>query len=465
VAAGGFAAVTDCTLSFGPVSALSFPHPFRPSFQVRIQETAVSKTQPATAGRTLVAVIALAAASVEAQSFPTGIGPAGPVISGTTLGVPGSFGGVAFDPSGSTLYIAGNASSAGGAIYTMPVQRDAQSGRITGFGTPAFYASAPGNDGGLSLANGLVFFRTWPSNLLGETDGTTTITYPLPGTGSATGGGCAFIPAGIPGAGTLLVSGYGTGIIYSVPLTPAGNFFVPGTASVWADLSGVPAPLGGVGFNYLEGMEFIPAGPRTGDLAIASYSPGVLLVLDVDPVTGQPVGGAQSPSVSIISPDFWSAMGISFDPITGEAAATVYSLSALHRIGGFTSFAALTSSAAALSTGAGGTVYLDLRAGTANGMRNYILAGSLSGTTPGTPLGSVVAPLNIDSFTLFVLESANTPLFTNFIGTTNASGVATATINLPPVGAIPASVPIDWAYVLLAPENFASNPVSILLTP
>jgi hypothetical protein len=435
-------------------------------FQVRMQETVVSKIPSARTGRALavLALVAVAASPSEAQTFVTGIGPAGPAISGTTLGIPGSFGGVAFDPSGSTLYIAGNASSSSGAIYTMPVQRDVQTGRITGFGAAVFHASAPNNDGGLARANGLSFFRTWPTNLLGETDGTTTMTYPLAGMGSSSGGGCAFIPAGLGGAGTLLVSGYGSGVIYSVPLTPAGSFFVPGTASVWADLTTVPVPTGGSGYFYLEGMEFIPAGPRTGDLAIASYSPGALLVVDVDPVTGQPVGGASSPAVTVVSSNFSSVMGISFDPITGEAAVPVYSLSALHRIGGFTSFTALTVNPATLSTGAGGTVAFDLRAGP-NGLRSYILAGSLSGTTPGTPVGSVVAPLNIDSFTLFVLEYANTPLFANFAGTTDTFGVATANINLPAVGAIAASVPIDWAYVLLSPENFASNAVSLLLTP
>jgi len=73
----------------------------------------------------------------------------------------------------------------------------------------------------------------------------------------------------------------------------------------------------------------------------------------------------------------------------------------------------------------GGTVDFALSAGLDNGGDNYLMAGSLSGTDPGTllPGGLAVIPLNRDWFTDCILARLNSPTFTRFWGTLNVLGV------------------------------------------
>lgn len=115
---------------------------------------------------------------------------------------------------------------------------------------------------------------------------------------------------------------------------------------------------------------------------------------------------------------------------------------------------------------AGGTVNFVLEAGTVNGNRNYILLGSVSGTLPGIPLpgGIVTLPLNWDVFMNLTISLANTALFQDFLGTLDAAGSATATMNLPPVPGAPA-VTMNFAFALDKPWDFASNPFAVNLVP
>jgi hypothetical protein len=110
----------------------------------------------------------------------------------------------------------------------------------------------------------------------------------------------------------------------------------------------------------------------------------------------------------------------------------------------------------------GGTVNFTLNAGTVNGSRQYILLGSLSGTSPGTPLpgGFVTLPLNWDWFTDFVFLNANTPLFMNFLGVLDGGGQSSAQLNLPPVPGA-AGITMYYAYTCSKPYDFVSNAVEI----
>jgi hypothetical protein len=123
-------------------------------------------------------------------------------------------------------------------------------------------------------------------------------------------------------------------------------------------------------------------------------------------------------------------------------------------------------SAYAISEITGGTVDLFLWAGDSNGLRNYLICGGVSGTDPGTPLpgGLATLPINWDVFTTLVLGRVNGPIFADFLGTLDADGVATASLNLP---AFPGSAGLTmyYAYVLNGPWDFASNPVSIKIVP
>ena len=78
-----------------------------------------------------------------------------------------------------------------------------------------------------------------------------------------------------------------------------------------------------------------------------------------------------------------------------------------------------------------GTQTLHINAGALHAGRYYWVLGSVTGTRPGTPLANLTVPLNLDAWTLAELDYLNTPIFTNFLGQLDASGRATASINLP----------------------------------
>jgi hypothetical protein len=113
----------------------------------------------------------------------------------------------------------------------------------------------------------------------------------------------------------------------------------------------------------------------------------------------------------------------------------------------------------------GGTVNFGLDAGMANGNRAYILLGSISGTSPGTPLpgGQVNLPLNFDAFTDIVMLLLNTPVFVDFMGQLDASGTATAQLSSGQISNAFIGTTMYFAYALNAPWNYASAPVGVLI--
>ncbi|MEW6747351.1 MAG: M20/M25/M40 family metallo-hydrolase [Planctomycetota bacterium] len=128
----------------------------------------------------------------------------------------------------------------------------------------------------------------------------------------------------------------------------------------------------------------------------------------------------------------------------------------------------LSAAAATLSAQAGGSIDLTLSAGPMHSGRDYLIFGSVSGTSPGIPLpGGPVLPINWDMFTQIVMRLANTPNFDNFRGTLDSGGRATATF------VVPAGVLVGYenilsfyfAYSLLQPLDFASTPVQIDVVP
>lgn len=115
----------------------------------------------------------------------------------------------------------------------------------------------------------------------------------------------------------------------------------------------------------------------------------------------------------------------------------------------------------------GGTVNLFLSAGTENAGRSYLLLGSLNGTTPGTPLpgGLTTIPLNRDWFTDFILDRLNKPVFTDFKGTLDSNGEATASLNAPALPSGWAGKTMHFAYALKNPWDYASNATAIRVVP
>lgn len=85
----------------------------------------------------------------------------------------------------------------------------------------------------------------------------------------------------------------------------------------------------------------------------------------------------------------------------------------------------------AIDAATGGAQTFALDAGAAHAGELYIMVGSLSGTAPGTPLGSLVVPINVDTYTNLLLTTGVVPLAPKF-GVLDGSGQATATLTLPP---------------------------------
>lgn len=117
------------------------------------------------------------------------------------------------------------------------------------------------------------------------------------------------------------------------------------------------------------------------------------------------------------------------------------------------------------STGA--SVGLVLVAGSTHAGRDYLLLGSASGTTPGTPLpgGTDTLPLNWDWFTKFVLTLLNSVVFSDFSGQLDSQGRAVASIHAPPLPSVLIGVEFYFAFCLTKPFDFASNPERIVITP
>lgn len=119
-----------------------------------------------------------------------------------------------------------------------------------------------------------------------------------------------------------------------------------------------------------------------------------------------------------------------------------------------------------LSATTGGKVHMFLENLSTDAGRVYAVVGSITGTNPGWPVGSVVIPCNFDSFTLIVINLWNTPLFVNFQSSLNTQGRAVATLDysgtLDPsaVGTV-----LYFAHVLAAPFDKTSNAVEVSIVP
>lgn len=96
----------------------------------------------------------------------------------------------------------------------------------------------------------------------------------------------------------------------------------------------------------------------------------------------------------------------------------------------------------------GGTVEFAIDVGAGYAFQPYLLAPSLSGTTPGTPLpGGALLPLNLDALTMWAIDNANTPPYAMNLGILDAQGRASASVTIP-AGALAAgsSLTIDHAF-------------------
>ena len=234
---------------------------------------------------------------------------------GSPPGVPASLGGLTLKAgTNDRLLIGGAANGASGALYEIGVTRDAQ-GHITGFveQEATRYADAAYNDGGVTYGpGGVLFLARWPTNELGQTKPGTTVTDKIVALGSSgvasSLSSLAFVPAGLPGAGSLKLASYSGGEWYDADLAGDGN----GTYDVVNvnRISGVTLPGGP------EGFVFVPAGSAefsAHSLLVSEYQAGNVAAYALD-ANGDPVIASRRTFISGLT----GAEGAFVDPLTGD---------------------------------------------------------------------------------------------------------------------------------------------------
>jgi hypothetical protein len=103
----------------------------------------------------------------------------------------------------------------------------------------------------------------------------------------------------------------------------------------------------------------------------------------------------------------------------------------------------------AINTAAGGVTTVFLDAGPAASGHTYLVLASLSGTAPGFTWGaSLPVPLNIDAVTTWFAANPNGSLMNGGLGTFDAQGRATASLQWPPqVLSFLAGLSMRWSFV------------------
>lgn len=132
------------------------------------------------------------------------------------------------------------------------------------------------------------------------------------------------------------------------------------------------------------------------------------------------------------------------------------------------SSAALSADIQVIDASVGGTQHLTLDAGPARAGEIYVLVGTLSGTQPGTPYGTVVAPINVDNYTLTLLTNPSVQALFGSIGVLDGQGRGTAQVPVPPGFKVGGGVTAHHAFITLPltkPVDFVSNAVALFVLP
>jgi hypothetical protein len=234
---------------------------------------------------------------------------------GVPVGVPPSFGGLTFlnsDPN--TILIGGEANDPPGALYSVPIRRDA-SNHIVGFaGDATRFADAAYNDGGVVYGpGGVLFLARWPQNEIGQTRPGSTATDKIVSLAQFIEQACSsvsalnFVPFGYPGAGQLKLVTWSPGCWYSAAIAPdgSGTYDVTG-ATHHLDITGGP-----------EGFIYVPPGsPQFTDfdsLLVSEYSGNAIATYELDG-NGDPIAETRRTFISGLD----GAEGAAIDPVTGD---------------------------------------------------------------------------------------------------------------------------------------------------
>lgn len=117
-----------------------------------------------------------------------------------------------------------------------------------------------------------------------------------------------------------------------------------------------------------------------------------------------------------------------------------------------------------LSASTGGEVVLVLDAEKARAGDLYLMLGSVSGTSPGIPVGSALLSLNPDAFFRRSLAAPNAPPLVDSFGVLDAAGTASARLVVPADSGL-VGLQVSLAYLAGPPIDFASNAVTLTIFP
>ena len=232
---------------------------------------------------------------------------------GRINGLPERYGGLAFkrgDPN--TILIGGQANSASGRFYEVPLVRDPASRKITGFGTPVATGFGANNDGGIAYhPRGILLYSRYSNNEIGMVargSNTQDRSVALSPFGvAASPGALTFVPADLNGGGRLKVMSYSGARFYDLTFEDDGNgtFRITG-ATQKATLQGGP-----------EGMIYLPKGsPEFGNnqtLLVTEYGGNAIVAYSID-AEGNPIASTRKVFLS----DLTRGEGAAIDPMTGD---------------------------------------------------------------------------------------------------------------------------------------------------
>ena len=121
-----------------------------------------------------------------------------------------------------------------------------------------------------------------------------------------------------------------------------------------------------------------------------------------------------------------------------------------------------------ISLATGGTQTMTASVGTAGAGNLFFVLGSLTGTSPGTPLGGgFVLPLNFDGYTATTLRP-NSGTLTNSLGLFSAAGIGATAFAVPPLDPALVGLTFNHAFAELNPSGTivgVSNPVELQFAP
>jgi hypothetical protein len=232
---------------------------------------------------------------------------------GTITGVPTNYGGLTFQLGNpNVIIIGGSANNASGALYSVPVTRDAQS-HITALGSATLFGQGAYNDGGLVYGPGnVLFLARWPVNEIGENEppaNTTTdkviALTPLGVTPSP--GALNFVPPGFPGAGQMKIVSWSGGQWYTAAFASDGS----GGYNITSATQNTTITGGPEGFIYVP-----PGSPlftSFASLLVSEYSNGSIAAYTIDS-NGDPVIASRTVFMSGLT----GAEGAATDPMTGD---------------------------------------------------------------------------------------------------------------------------------------------------